>query len=71
MLLLDILHMLLVENEVVVCKFNPVLDYLGPYAEYALLQHSMLLGDSLARTTWMSSSRMLKSWIQSVQPVFN
>lgn len=34
-LLLDILHMLLIQNTVVICKFNPVLDYLGPYAECA------------------------------------
>lgn len=32
-LLLDILHLLLIENAVVVCKFNPVLSHLGPYAE--------------------------------------
>ena len=27
----DILHLLLVEDAVVVCKMNPVNDYLGPY----------------------------------------
>ena len=35
MLLQDILHMLVGANAVVICKFNPVLDYLGPFAEYA------------------------------------
>lgn len=30
-LMLDIMHMLLVENSVVICKFNPVLDYLHEY----------------------------------------
>ncbi len=34
-LLMDIMHMLVVENAVVVCKSNPVLDYLGPYIEYS------------------------------------
>ena len=32
-LLQDILHMLVGVNAVVICKFNPVLDYLGPFAE--------------------------------------
>ena len=30
---LDILHKLIVDDEVVVCKMNPVNDYLGPYIQ--------------------------------------
>lgn len=32
---LDILHVLVVGNQVVVCKMNPVLEYLGPYLRRA------------------------------------
>jgi hypothetical protein len=32
-LLMDVMHMLVAKNAVVICKSNPVLDYLGPYIE--------------------------------------
>lgn len=32
---LDILHVLITENKVVVCKMNPVLEYMGPYLREA------------------------------------
>ena len=34
--MLDILHMLVAKNAVVICKFNPILDFLAPFVEYAL-----------------------------------
>ena len=31
----DILHMLFAEDAVVICKMNPVNEYLGPYIRWA------------------------------------
>ena len=33
---MDIMHMLVAKNAVVICKSNPVLDYLGPFIECGL-----------------------------------
>ncbi|KAK9787722.1 hypothetical protein WJX73_000861 [Symbiochloris irregularis] len=35
--MLDILHMLLTEHSVVICKINPANDYIGPYVREAFL----------------------------------
>lgn len=42
---LDILHKLVVEGAVVICKMNPVNEYVGPFlrwAEALAQKHSML-----------------------------
>lgn len=43
---LDVLNMLIAKNAVVVCKFNPVQDYLGAYVECAQFTST----DSLSKT---------------------
>ena len=59
---LDILHQLIIEDCVVVCKMNPVNEYYGPYIRCVLGLGAMILSSKLACILILGLKNLVFSW---------